>query len=155
MHFKDELQNIPKHFHMHDLDQALLKESVEREALHIFNGPYSNNNRSLQKIITDTYVGHAAEEFLIQTLNYKTNPKDFNDVISPSGHWVEVKVINYKWCNTYRIEEDPKFMNLKLWSKKYNDQNHDSRSRYVVVFSTDNIHYEFFGAYDLETSTRL
>lgn len=155
MNFQTELQQIPKYFNINDLDQQLLKESVEREARAIFNGPYSNNNRSLQKIVNDTYVGHAAEEFLIQKLNYKTNPLEFNDVISPAGEWVEVKVVNYKWCNEYRIEQDPKHMNLKLWAEKYKNPNHDSQSRYVLVFSTDNINYEFFGAYDLETSTKV
>ena len=128
--------------------------SVKNEAQDIFNGPYARNNRTLDKIIEDTIVGHAAEQHLIQTQNFIKNPKNFNDVISPKGYEIEVKVINYKWCNEYRIEVDPKKMNLKLWTEKYNGKSGHS-SRYVLVYSVRDELYTLFAGYDLETQDRI
>ncbi len=154
MSFKSELHNLPKSFSIQDLNQIQLHVSVKREAEYIFNGPYARNYRSLDKIIEDTIVGHAAEQHLIQTQNFTDNNDKYNDIISPEGHKVEVKVINYKWCNLYRIETDPKKMNLKLWTEKYKSKLGHS-SRYVLVYSVQDGMYDLFGGYDLETQQRL
>lgn len=154
MNFKEEIQTLPKSFNIQDLNQIQLHYSVKQEAENIFNGPYARNNRSLDKIIEDTIVGHAAEQHLIQTQDYTTNPQKYNDVVSPGGNEVEVKVINYKWCNEYRIETDPKRMNLKLWTEKYHSGIGHS-SKYVLVYSVNEGEYILFGAYNLENQQRI
>ncbi len=153
--FKQEISTLPKSFNINDLNQQKLQYSVSREAQHIYDGKYSRNNRTFEKIVQDTVVGHAAEEYLIQKMKWNTNPSNFNDVISPLGISVEVKVINYKWCNAFRIETDPQGMNLSLWRKKYKDKGHGATSRFVLVYSVQDGQYSLFGGYDLETSTRV
>ena len=155
MSFQQEIQSLPRSFNLNDLNQQQLLTSVNRETRHIYDGRWSRNNRSFEKIREDTIVGHAAEEFLIQKMGYKTNHADFNDVISPQGYNIEVKVINHKWCNQYRIETDPRGMNLTLWTQKYNDRGHGTNARYVLVYSVYGENYTLFGGYDLETGQRL
>ena len=150
MTFKEELHQLPSSFSMDDLDILKLQASVRNEATDIYHGRYARNNRSLDKIIYDTMIGHAAEQYLIQKHSFAPNPKNFNDIISPNNHEVEVKVINHRWCNKYRIESDPKNMNLKLWMSKFHNPEHAQNSRYVIVYSVKDKEYSLFGGYDLE-----
>ena len=144
-----ELTNLPN-FNIDEISSSDLHSYVHKEVQSIYDGIYSRNNRSWDRIMYDTALGHAAELFLLKTQNFTENPLPYNDIISPMGHFVEVKVVDSKWCNEYRIETDPKKMNLKLWTEKYKSNVHDNASRYVVVYSVHDGKYTYFKTYDLD-----
>lgn len=78
-------------FNVKDLDPVALKTRATEEAKKIFAKDSTRKGRSLAEIITTCIYGHAAEIYMM-TQGFTDNTEPYQDVIHPSGAWVEVKV---------------------------------------------------------------
>jgi len=116
-----------------DIDTDTWVKESKHEAKEIFNGNGAHG-RSFKKVFTDTLRGKAAERFLIERCGYSNNPNRYQDLISPTGNTVEVKVTNIPGGVTKKIE---KCMKAKLegWLESdylYVFLNYDKSTDYVL-----------------------
>jgi len=73
-----------------NLIELLAKAKVESQL--IFDKESTRKGRTLNDITVTNMYGLAAEQFLIEKCNFTDNPLPYQDVISPEGIDVEVKV---------------------------------------------------------------
>lgn len=81
-----------KSFNIKDLDQRALLSKTKIESQEIFNKPSTRKGRTLNDIIATNMYGISAEQYLIEKCEFTDNPAPYQDVISPEGIDVEVKV---------------------------------------------------------------
>lgn len=79
-------------FNLKDIDIQKLKAKAEIESQKIFEDQYICKHRKLNDIKITSMYGLAAEQFLIEKCNFTNNPLPYQDVTSPEGIDVEVKV---------------------------------------------------------------
>jgi hypothetical protein len=81
-----------KEFNRKDLNTEILANKAFDEARQIHRKSSTAQGRSLEEIFKVSVYGLAAEQFLIERCNFADNPDAYQDVISPEGIKVEVKV---------------------------------------------------------------
>ena len=126
-------------FNAMDLDQASLLKRAKAEAALIYNKSSTRKDRSLEEITATVLYGHAAEQYLIESRNFKDDPRAYKDVIDPHGNPVEVKV----------TESDDY---VKYVLKRANEAASESWRKYpkwlyVFIGERNNLNYHLNGIY--------
>ncbi len=81
-----------KSFSLKDINLIELLAKAKAESQLIFDKESTRKGRTLDDITVTNMYGLAAEQFLIEKCNFTDNPLPYQDVISPEGIDVEVKV---------------------------------------------------------------
>tara|TARA_B100000768_G_scaffold38070_1_gene36738 strand:+ start:2900 stop:3379 length:480 start_codon:yes stop_codon:yes gene_type:complete len=79
-------------FSLKDINLIELLAKAKAESQLIFDKESTRKGRTLNDITVTNMYGLAAEQFLIEKCNFTDNPLPYQDVISPEGIDVEVKV---------------------------------------------------------------
>ena len=79
-------------FSLKDINLIELLAKAKAESQLIFDKESTRKGRTLDDITVTSMYGLAAEQFLIEKCNFTDNPLPYQDVISPEGIDVEVKV---------------------------------------------------------------
>ena len=79
-------------FSLKDINLIELLAKAKAESQLIFDKESTRKGRTLDDITVNSMYGLAAEQFLIEKCNFTDNPLPYQDVISPEGIDVEVKV---------------------------------------------------------------
>jgi hypothetical protein len=98
-------------FSLKDIDLIELLAKAKAESQLIFDKESTRKGRTIDDITVTNMYGLAAEQFLIEKCNFTDNPLPYQDVISPEGIDVEVKVtkvFNYIPNVLYRLKEKRK-----------------------------------------------
>jgi hypothetical protein len=77
-------------FNLKEIDPVVLKQRAVGEAEKIFAKESTRQGRTYDQILNTCMYGQAAEVYMM-TQGFTDNTEPYQDVIHPSGAWVEVK----------------------------------------------------------------
>lgn len=134
-------------FDVRDLDQKTLYERAYSEAREIYTNAHQSKGRTLKELLINSMYGLAAEVYMIEKMCYYNNSERYQDIISPSGIKIEIKVtsaLNFVPYVIARLNNDKgiAYRNLPEWT-------------FVFINDKKNYTYELEGTYrwnhDLDT----